>query len=549
MRAVLDLLADRPLLLLFVVAALGFPLGRLQIGGAPFGTAMVLFVGLAIGALDPRLKLPEFVHVFGLALFIYCIGLTSAQGFAQAFSKAGLKSTALAATALILAAGVSYTGVRLLNLPHQTGATMYSGALTNASGLASVVDSAQRNGASPNAVAQYVLGYSLAYPVGILLPLLLMLVAPKLFRVDLKEEAQRIPEFRRANEGVGVGTVLVTKSEAEGLTVAEVARKVAAGVTFGRIAHPYEEGGGSELAAADSRFRMGDRVTVVGSLGTIERAAKLLGELTEEHLERDRSEFELRRVFVSNPNVAGRPLRELNIPREYDAVVTRVKRGDLDLVPDGGTILQLGDRVRALAKHEDHPRLAKFLGDSYRALGEADLLPLSLGMLLGLLIGEIPIPLPGGSFRLGFAGGPLVAALLLGRLQRTRGIVWQLPYPANLTLRQFGLSLFAAGIGLRAGYGFWSSVSRGEGFGVVLVGALATLTSAVVVLVGGRLILKAPLNRLFGVYAGAQTQPIALSFALARTGNDIPTNEYAGVFPVAVVLKIVLAQVLYALLR
>ena len=545
MRAVLDLLAERPLLLLFFVAALGFPLGRLKIGGAPFGTAMVLFVGLAVGALDPRLKLPDFVHTFGLALFIYCIGLTSAQGFAQAFSRDGLRSTVLAVVALVAAAGVSFAGIHFFGVPPTTGATMYSGALTNASGLASVVDSAQRHGASAATVAQYVLGYSLAYPLGILLPLLMMLLAPRAFRVDLKQEAQSIPEFRRASEGVGVGTVLVTRPEAADLTVAEAGAKVGAGVTFGRIAHES----GNEIAGASARFRLGDRVTVVGGMGAIERAAHLLGELTEEHLERDRSEFELRRVFVSNPEIAGRALRDLNIPREYGAIVTRVKRGDLDLIPDGGTILQLGDRVRALARHEDYPKLARFLGDSYRALGEADLLPLSLGMLLGLLIGEIPIPLPDGAFRLGFAGGPLVAALILGRLQRTRGIVWQLPYPANLTLRQFGLSLFAAGIGLRAGYGFWSSVSRGEGFGVVLVGALATLTSAVVVLVGGRLVLKAPLNRLFGVYAGAQTQPIALSFALARTGNDIPTNEYAGVFPVAIVLKIVLAQILYAVLR
>ncbi len=545
MRAVVDLLAERPLLLLFVVAALGFPLGRLRIGGAPFGTAMILFVGLAVGALDPRLKLPEIVPIFGLALFIYCIGLTSAQGLSQSLSRDGLKATGLAVSGLIAAALVCFVGVRFFGVPPATGSTMYSGALTNASGLASVVDAAQRHGASPQAVAQYVLGYSLAYPLGVLLPLLAMLLAPRLLRIDLREEAKGIPEFRRASEGVGVGTVLVTRPEAAHLTVAQAAAKVGSGITFGRIAHDD----GHVLAQADERFEIGDRVTVVGGMGAIERAAGLLGELTEEHLERDRSEFEIRRVFVSSPEVAGRPLRDLDLPRAFGAVVTRVKRGDLDLVPDGGTILQLGDRVRALARHGDHPKLAGFLGDSYKALGEADLLPLSLGMLLGLLVGEIPIPLPGGSFRLGFAGGPLIAALLLGRLQRTRGIVWQLPYPANLTLRQFGLSLFAAGIGLRAGYGFWSSVSHGEGFGVVLFGALATLASAAVILVGGRLVLGSPLNRLFGVYAGAQTQPIALNFALARTGNELPTSDYAGVFPVAIILKIVVGQILYALFR
>ena len=545
MPALYAFLAERPLLLLFLVAAVGFPLGKLKLGGAPFGTAMVLFVGLAVGALDPRLKLPEAFPTFGLALFIYCIGLASAPGLSQSFSKDGLKSTGLAVVALVAAALVCVAGVKLLGVPGIPGTTMYAGALTNASGLAAVIDAAGHAGGGGDLVSQYVLGYSLAYPVGVLLPLVAMLLAPRVFRVDLREEAKTIPEFRRASEGVGVGTVLVTRPEAASMTVEEVAAKIGAGATFGRIQH--EDGG--ELAQARSRFALGDRVTVVGGLGAIERAARLLGELTEEHLERDRSEFEVRRVFVSNPEVAGRPLRALDLPRAAGAVVTRVKRGDLEFVPDGGTILQLGDRVRALARHEDHPRLAKLLGDSYKALGEADLLPLSLGLLIGLLIGEIPIPLPGGSFRLGFAGGPLVASLILGRLQRTRGVVWQLPYPANLTLRQFGLTVFAAGIGLRAGYGFWNSVSRGEGFGVVLFGALATLTSALVVLVGGRLILKAPYNRLLGVFAGAQTQPIALSFALARTGNEIPANEYAAVFPIAIILKIVIGQILYALFR
>ena len=544
-KPLLDLLAERPILLLFVVAALGFPLGRLRLGGAPLGNAMVLFVGLAIGALDRRLQLPEIVPTFGLALFVYCIGLTSAQGIKQSLSRDGLRASGLAVLGLLVAAGISYAGVRLLHLPPLTGSTMYSGALTNASGLASVSDTASREGAGPAAIAALVLGYSLAYPLGILLPLVALSLAPRLFRINLGEEAMTLPEFRRANERIMVGTARVTREEAVGLSVAEAATKVGAGVNFGRVLHAD----GGEIAQAETRFRLGDRVTVVGGMGAIERAAKVLGELTEEHLEHDRSEFEVRRVFVSNPEVAGRPLRELDIPRAYGAIVTRVKRGDLDLAPDGGTILQLGDRVRALARHADHPRLAKFLGDSYRALGEADLLPLSVGLLIGLLLGEVPIPLPGGSFRLGSSGGPLIAALILGRLQRTRSVVWNLPYPANLTLRGLGLTLFAAGIGLRAGYGFWNTVSHGQGFGVVLVGALATISSAVVIFGVGRLVLRSSMNVLMGVYAGAQTQPIALSFAAARTGNDLPAAAYAGVFPVAVVVKIVIGQILYALLH
>jgi len=214
------------------------------------------------------------------------------------------------------------------------------------------------------------------------------------------------------------------------------------------------------------------------------------------------------------------------------------------------TTLELGDRVRVVTRRENMGSVSQFFGDSFKALGEIDVLSFSLGLALGILVGQIPIPLPGGiTFKLGTAGGPLVVALILGALERTGPIVWTLPYNANLTLRQIGLILFLAGVGTRAGYAFVSTLMQGNG--LMLFGAGAALTMGVValmLLIGYR-ILKIPMNLLLGMIAGMQTNPAILSFANQETENDLPNLGYATVYPLATILKIILAQALLVFLR
>jgi putative transport protein len=247
--------------------------------------------------------------------------------------------------------------------------------------------------------------------------------------------------------------------------------------------------------------------------------------------------------------VAGRRIRDLGTLHQLGALVTRVRRGDIEFLPDGDTVLELGDRVRVVA-HRDHiAAVGELFGDSYRALSEIDILTFGLGVALGLLLGALPIPLPGGiTIRLGFAGGPLIVALILGALRRTGPMVWSLPYSANLTLRQIGLVLFLAGIGTRAGYAFVSMLARGEGLTVFLAGAAITCLTALTTLWLGHRILKIPLGLLIGMLAGLQTQPAVLAFASEQAGNDLPNIGYATVYPLAMIAKIVLAQVLLTLM-
>jgi putative transport protein len=254
-------------------------------------------------------------------------------------------------------------------------------------------------------------------------------------------------------------------------------------------------------------------------------------------------------MFVSNLSVVGHKLGELDLAGRFGAVATRIRRGDVETLAHDNSVLELGDRVRVVAHRKDMDAIARFLGDSYRALSEIDVLTFSLGIALGLVLGMIPIPLPGGLvFSLGIAGGPLVAALVLGAIGRTGPLVWSMPYSANLTLRQVGLILFLAGVGTRAGHSFISTFTQGDGLRLFITGAAITTITALITLWIGYKLLKIPMSLLIGVLAGLQTQPAVLGFGLEQTNNELPNLAYASMFALAVIVKIILAQLLVAFL-
>jgi putative transport protein len=247
---------------------------------------------------------------------------------------------------------------------------------------------------------------------------------------------------------------------------------------------------------------------------------------------------------VSDKRVIGKTIRELNIQNLLDATITRVRRGDVDFVPTGETVLERGDRVRVLTWAGNLDRVARFLGDSVRSGSEADFLSLSVGLVIGVLMGIAPLPLPGGgTFTLGFAGGPLIAGLLLGRLQRSGPITWGMPFSVNLTLRQVGLVLFLAGIGTKAGDGFVGTVEHG-GWLLMAVGAGITAVTTLFVLIGGSRFLRLSHPSVMGLMSGIQTQPACLAYANEHGGADAPNVWYASVYPVSMISKIILVQLL-----
>lgn len=545
----IDLLIANPLLLLFVVAAIGYPLGRIKIGGSNLGVAAVLFTGLALGSLHPDLKLPELVYQLGLALFVYTVGLSSGATFFASFRRKGLRDNALVLGVLVLAALLTAGAHALLRLRPTLTVGMFAGSLTNTPALAGVLDylKAVTPAASLNQVlAEPVVGYSITYPMGVVGMLLALTVARRVWKVDFAAEARSVRQVGPLPKHLHNRTLRITRPDAAAYTIRELTSHQKFTVVFGRWKHD----GHLALANADTRLDVNDLVSVVGELEDIERLTAYLGETSHEQLELDRSELDHRRIFVSNPRLAGHRLRDLNLPQQFGAVVTRVRRGDIEFLPHGDTVLELGDRVRVLTHRDSIEAMSRFFGDSYRALSEVDILTFSLGLALGLLVGATPVTLPGGvALKLGLAGGPLVVALLLGALQRTGPMVWNIPYSANLTLRQIGLILFLAGVGTRAGYAFASTFLQGGGLMLLGAGALITLVTAFTLLWVGYRWLKIPLGLLSGMLAGLQTQPAVLGFAMEQAGNDLPNIGYATVYPVATIAKIVLAQVLMAVLR
>jgi putative transport protein len=359
-------------------------------------------------------------------------------------------------------------------------------------------------------------------------------------------ESNKLRNFHLVEQTLNNRTIRITNPEIVGLPLHCLAQQRALGVLVTRIKH----GGELLLPGADTELQMGDLVNLLGVPSEVDAAAVEMGEAAEEQLAFDLNVYDSHRIFVSNPAIAGRKLDELRLPQQHGTLVTRVRHGDVDLLADGNTVLELGDRVRVVAKRDEIPNLRRLFGDSYKALSEINLVSFGVGITIGLLLGLIPIPLPGGlTLQLGYAGGPLLTALILGALRRTGPIVWTLPYSADLTLRQVGLTLLLAGIGVRSGYTFLSTFSQSGGIAIFLAGATITLVTAFLTLWIGYKVLKIPYPLLTGMLAALQTQPAVLGFSLEQSKNEVPNLGYALVFPIATIAKIVLAQILYLLLR
>ena len=542
MKALFDILAENPLILLFLVTAVGYPLGKLKFKGVSFGIASVLFTGIAAGSLDPRFKLPEIVYVLGLAIFVYSIGLSSGHTFVASLRRHGVRDNLFAGLVLAAGVGVAYATARILGLGGGMAAGMYAGSITNTPALAGVLDTIKANAPSGSMdifLAAPVVGYSLAYPFGVVGAILGLSFARRLWRIDYAAEAKGLKKLGGMSEELFTRSVRVENHAAVGMPLHEFIRANSLDIVVGRL----KRGDIFALAHQDAVLRLGDIVAITGGADDLARATTLIGAPSGEHLEFDSSQFEDRRIFVSNKKIEGRAIGELGLEARFGALITRLRRGDIDMIPRAETILDPGDRVRVVAQRGRMGEVSRFFGDSYRASSEVDLLTFSLGLTAGLLIGLIPIPILGGvTIKLGFAGGPLLAGLLLGVLEHTGALVWNIPYSAHVTLRQIGLVLFLAGIGTRAGYGFASTAMRGGGLSVFLGGMAVTAFTIFLGLWIGYRVLKIPFSLLSGMIAGLFTQPAVLAYALEDSQNDLPNIGYASVYPFATIFKIIAAQ-------
>ncbi len=524
-----DLLADNALLLLAVCLAVGSALGALRIRGVGIGPAAVLVTALALSAWDPRLELPLILAELGLGIFAYCIGVSAGSAFFAALR--GGAPIVAGVCAILGAAGLVAAVVgSALGLGRGEIAGVYAGALTNTPALAAATE--QLDGAAAPTV-----GYSVTYLAGVLV--MLGLAGWALRRPT--QVSDRRPEPGGADPIVSV-TIEVTREDAP--QVGALIRDAEHPVLVSRRKH------GDELSVPDERTPLarGDLVAVIGHPDSVRLVRERVGVDSEDHLALDRHHLDMRRMVISDSRLSGRTVARLGLGDRFGAVATRVRRGDVDLLATPDLVVQQGDRIRVIAPRGRLADVARYLGDSERGPGDLNAVGLSVGLALGILIGLVPIPIPGaGSFTMGVAAGPLVVGLLLGRAARTGPIVWSIPYTASSALQQLGALVFLAAAGSRAGGDVVEAVQRPQGLAILAAGLVVTTTAAIGMLVLGRVgSVGGP--RMAGMVAGAQTQPAVLAFARERSSDLQRVGlGYALVFPAAMLVKIVVAQFLVLL--
>ncbi len=540
-----SLLSSSPLLLLFSVAAIGYFFGSLKFKGNSLGVSAVLFVGLFFGALDKDFVAPDILFELGLVFFVYSIGLSSGAAFFKSIKKNGVRDISFVLIMLTASAGLAILLAFLFSFPAAELVGIYAGSTTNTPALAGVIDLINQNYSGvdvKNLTEMSVIAYSFTYPMGVLGGMIGIIIMEKVLRINYEAETKSLRNKYPTKEDIINATIRITNKNIEQKTLRDLNNAGNWSVVFGRLMNNNFE---VSLPNWDTKLKVGHQIMVIGTQEEVQKVAEVIGEQMEFNISYDRERYEVRRIFVSNPNLVGRTISSLNLQEKFDAVITRIRRGDADMLARPHTVLELGDRMRFVARREDIQKLSDYIGDSYYKSSQVNLFSFGLGIALGLLLGMIPFSLPGDiTFKLGFAGGPLIVGLLLGAIYRTGPIVWVLPYSVNVTLRQIGLILVLAIIGLKSGASFIDSFSLDVGLKLFLGGSILSLGTAIFALTIGYKLFKIPFSVLTGFVSN---QPAILDFAMVRANSRLPMIGYTLVFPIATVLKLVFAQILFFL--
>lgn len=537
-------LSDQPLLLLFVVAAVGYFIGKIRVFGVSLGVSAVLFVGLAFGAVNADYNVPNIIFELGLVFFVYSVGLSSGPAFFKSFKKNGLRDILFVMCMLLVSAVVAIALFYLMGLDAASITGIYAGSSTNTPALASVINLVNQRAAvnSQELTEALVVGYTYSYPMGVIGVMLTLKLMERFFKIDYAAERETLRHRYALEENLTSRSIKVTHEQIKGKSLRELNIEYDWNVVYGRISNKE----GISLSNWDTKLFIGDDLMVIGSKEQIEKAQEQLGEKSENVIKHDRREYDVRRIFVSNEHLTGKTISSLNLRENYNAVITRIRRGDQEILAKADTILEMGDRIRFIASRKDLKNLAALFGDSYFKSAQVNLFSFGLGIALGLLLGMINWPLPGGmSFKFGMAGGPLIVGLILGAVRRTGPINWTLPYSANVTLRQMGLIFLLAVIGLRSGNTFLESLGASSGMLIFIAGTLLSIVAAFLSIVIGYKLFKIPFSLLLGYMSN---QPAILDFATDMSKNKVPLIGYSLMFPIALVMKILFAQVLFILL-
>jgi len=523
-EAVRQLLEQSPMLALFAVIGLGYALGQVSFGGFSLGIGAVLFAGLAVGALAPDAAPPGLVSSIGLVMFLYGIGIQYGRQFFAGLRGPGLKWNMVAAVGVIAALGLTLALGKVAGVSTAYSMGLFAGALTSTPALQAAIDAAGNR--------EPAVGYSVAYPLGVIGPILCLFAFPKWFKPRLAPAPAPLQHLE------------VTVDQPPGTCVADLMAMLPQGVDIVAIRHHQT----NQVADPEATIAAGDAVLLLGQPDALERARCALGRVETGRITKDRSDLDLVRIYVSRSSVVGTTIGSVEFPDNAAAKIAEVRRGDALLFPAPELVLEFGDRLGVIAHRDSFPALRRHFGDSIKSTAEFSYVSVGLGMSLGVLLGLLRIPIPGlGSFSLGLAGGPLVIALVLGRLGRIGSLSWHMPLSANLTLRNFGLTLFLAAVGLGSGAPFMETVSK-TGFTFLGIALAIVLTTIVSVLLLGQRLGKVATDDLFGIASGAAGNPAIVAYANKALPSDRIDVAYATIFPSMTILKILCVQIGVAIL-
>ena len=539
------------ILILAITIALGIILGKIKIGGISLGITWILFVGIAASHFGFRLDAGtlHFVKEFGLILFVYSIGLQVGPGFFASFRKGGI-------TLNMLAVGIVFLGVITAYVIHVvTGTDMttmvgiLSGAVTNTPGLGAAQQTyLDATGTNDPTIA---LGYAVAYPLGVIGIILAMLIIRYMFRIKFeKEDAILNYEDPSTSTTVKYVTIKVENPALFGKNVEEITRLINKVFVISRI---YHENGSLEVASSTSVLYQDDKLLLVTPQKNIDVIAAFIGkEIEMSHSvweQLDNQHIISRRILITRSQLNGKPLGDLRIRNTFGVNITRVSRAGVDLIANPSLKLQMGDKVTVVGHEAAINEVAKALGNSMRRLREPNLIPIFIGIFLGVLLGSIPFMIPGipQPIKLGLAGGPLIVSILISRYGPQYKLVTYTTLSANMMLREIGISLFLAAVGLGAGEGFIETIVYDGGYRWIGYGFIITIVPLLIVGIIARAFYKINYYTLMGLIAGSTTDPPALAYANGTVGNDLPSVSYATVYPLTMFLRVLTAQLLILL--
>ena len=529
-------LVTKDYFVLFLVIGLGIAIGKIKIKGIYFDLSAVIFVAIFFGYLydsfGVEFSLPPIIQSVGLVLFIYTIGMQAGPSFFNAFREQGIKLIALAGVTVISGAivAVSISYIYGVDMKMMTG--LLTGALTSTPGLAAAIEASHSPLAS--------IGYGIAYPFGVLGVILFIKLSPKIFNIDIKKEEDTFRENSASNTPpISNRNFIISNENINGKTIKELNIRFMTKANISRIMKPNQE---SVVPAPETVLETGDMIKAVGTENALKRVEVLLGHPTENKIPRSGS-YDIKWYVVSNKDVVNKTIQELNLLENYTATITRIRRSSIDLSPHPTTRIRYGDKILVSCSKGNVPAVSTLFGDSLKRIGETSFLPVAFGIVIGVIVGAIAFPLGNFHFKLGLTGGVLLSALLLSWKGKTGPIIWNLSGPANQVLRQFGLLLFLTPVGLKAGESLVSAIAE-HGMILFVYGALITIIPMFISVVIGRYVLKLNFLSILGAITGGMTSTPGLSATDSMTESDSPQIAYAAVYPFALVLIIIIAEIM-----